>query len=78
MAQTIAHAGPSVQAANPLLNPHVRYFDGLKHGYLRCEVTRDSWRTDIRVVDTIEVRDAPVRTNVSFAVPAGQSTIVPA
>jgi len=67
-----------IKAANPLLNPHVRYFDGLKHGYLRCEVTRDSWRTDIRVVDTIEVRDAPVRTNVSFAVPAGQSTIVPA
>jgi alkaline phosphatase D len=67
-----------IKAANPQLNPHVRYFDGLRRGYLRCEVTRGSWRTDVRVVDTIEVREAPVRTDASFAVEAGQPGIVPA
>jgi alkaline phosphatase D len=62
---------------NPILNPHVRYFDGLKRGYLRCEITRAAWRTDLRVVDTIEVRDAPVRTDRSFLVEAGSSVILP-
>jgi alkaline phosphatase D len=62
---------------NPLLNPHVRYFEGLKRGYLRCVVDRQAWRTDARVVDTIAVRDAPVRTAVSFAVEAGQPGLVP-
>jgi alkaline phosphatase D len=65
-----------IKAANPLLNPHVRYFDGLKRGYLRCDVGHDAWRTDVRVVDTIEVRQAPTRTDASFAVPSGTSTLV--
>ncbi|WP_322753765.1 alkaline phosphatase D family protein [Frankia sp. Cas3] len=60
-----------IKQVNPLLNPHVRYFNGLRRGYLRCEVTPGTWRTDVRVVDTIDVRDAPVRTDVSFAVQAG-------
>jgi alkaline phosphatase D len=67
-----------LKQANPVLNPHVRYFDGLKRGYLRCEVGRDAWRTDVRVVDTIDTRTAPVRTSASFAVEAGRSAIVPA
>ncbi len=61
---------------NPVLNPHVRYFDGLKRGYLRCEVDRNSWRTDVRVVDTIETRQAPTRTAASFIVEAGRPVIV--
>jgi phosphodiesterase/alkaline phosphatase D-like protein len=48
-----------IKAANPFLNPHVHYFDGLRHGYLRCEVDREQWRTDVRVVDSIAVRDTP-------------------
>ncbi|HET9144354.1 alkaline phosphatase D family protein, partial [Actinophytocola sp.] len=66
-----------IKQFNPLLNPHVRYFDGLKRGYLRCEVSRDSWRTDVRVVDTIEVRDAPTRTDRSFVVESGRPVIQP-
>jgi len=62
---------------NPLLNPHVRYFEGLKRGYLRCTVDRQAWQTDARVVDTIAVREAPVHTAVSFAVEAGQPGLVP-
>jgi alkaline phosphatase D len=65
-----------IKQANPVFNPHVRYFDGLKRGYLRCEVGRQAWRSDVRVVDTIDVRDAPVRTAVSFAVEAGRPGLV--
>jgi alkaline phosphatase D len=67
-----------IKQANPLLNPHVKFFDGLKRGYLRCDVGRDSWRTDVRVVDTIDVRETPVYTQASFAVEAGHPGLVPA
>jgi alkaline phosphatase D len=67
-----------IKAANPILNPHVRYFDGSKRGYLRAVVDRHTWRTDVRTVDTIAVRDAPVRTSASFVVEAGSSTLTTA
>ncbi len=67
-----------IKAANPLVNPHVRYFDGLKRGYLRCDIDRAVWRTDVRVVDTIEVREAPVRTEASFVTEAGHPGLLPA
>ncbi|MEV0718229.1 alkaline phosphatase D family protein [Asanoa sp. NPDC050611] len=67
-----------VKAANPPFNPHVKYFDGLKRGYLRCAVDRDTWRTDVRTVDSIETRTSPIRTQASYAVAAGTNRIVPA
>jgi alkaline phosphatase D len=67
-----------IKAVNPSINPHVKYFDGLKRGYLRCEIDRDVWRTDVRVVDTIEVRQAPVRTAASFVTEAGRPGLTPA
>ncbi len=67
-----------IKAANPLLNPHVRYFDGSKRGYLRAEVTREAWRTDVRVVDTIATPVAPVRTSASYVAEAGSHTLVTA
>jgi alkaline phosphatase D len=72
----VALDGP-VKAANPTLNPHVRYFDGLKRGCLRCEVDREVWRTDVRVVDTIDVRETPTTAAASFVVEAGSSVIHP-
>ena len=69
--------GP-LKAVNPLLNPHVRYFDGLRRGYLRVDVDRDRWLTDARTVDSIAVRNSPVSTTASWAVPAGEPGIVPA
>lgn len=68
----------SIKSMNARLNPHVRYFDGSRRGYLRCEVTEQSWRTDVRTVETIEVRQAPVSTSASYAVEAGTSTLLPA
>ena len=72
----VAFDGP-IKQLNPVLNPHVRYFDGLRHGYLRCELDRNGWRTDVRVVDSIDVRDAAIRTDRSFVVEAGRSVVLP-
>jgi alkaline phosphatase D len=66
------------RASNPVLNPHVRYFDGSRHGYLRCEVGRHAWRTDARTTDTIASRTAPTRTSASFVAESGSSTLHPA
>jgi alkaline phosphatase D len=72
----IAFDAPLKQV-NPTLNPHVRYFDGSRRGYLRCAVGPQSWRTDVRTVETIEVRRAPVTTSASYTVEAGTSTLAP-
>jgi alkaline phosphatase D len=72
----IAFDAPLKQV-NPTLNPHVRYFDGSRRGYLRCAVGPHSWRTDVRTVETIEVRRTPVTTSASYTVEAGTSTLAP-
>jgi alkaline phosphatase D len=64
-----------LKAVNPLINPHVRYFDGSKRGYLRVAVSDDQWRTDVRNVDTIAVRTTPVATTASYVVEAGSSVL---
>jgi alkaline phosphatase D len=34
-------------------NPHIRYFDGDRKGYVRASVTRDRLRADVRFVDRV-------------------------
>lgn len=61
---------PIIEAA--LLDPtnrHIKFFDGALHGYVRCEVTPEEWRSDFRVVDSILLPNASVRTLKSFVVP---------
>jgi alkaline phosphatase D len=64
-----------LKAVNPTLNPHVRYFDGSKRGYLRCVVDQEHWQTDARTVETIDVRRTPVTTTASYVVESGRSTL---
>jgi alkaline phosphatase D len=52
-------------------NPQVRYFNG-RRGYVRCEVTAQSWRTDYRVVPYVTKPGAPIRTHSSFTVEPGR------
>jgi alkaline phosphatase D len=73
----IAFDAPLKQV-NPILNPHVRYFDGSRRGYLRCAVDRREWRTDVRTVETIDVRRTPVTTSASYVVESGTSNLEPA
>ena len=52
-------------------NPHIRFFDGDRRGYVRCTLTPDTWTTDLRMVSTVSTSDAPVSTFASFVVQDG-------
>jgi alkaline phosphatase D len=71
---SVSSSGPPYEPFRAHLadNPHVRFFDSRWRGYLRCLVDRGRWRTDLRVVDTVEWPGAPVRTLASFVVPDGR------
>jgi alkaline phosphatase D len=65
---------PIIEAA--LLDPanaHIKFFDGAFHGYVRCSVTPERWRSDYRVVDTVFMPTATVRTLKSFIVKDGHA-----
>ncbi len=53
-------------------NPHIKFFDGDRRGYVRCSVSRDQFRTDLRMVTTVSRSDAPKYTYASFVVEDGR------
>jgi len=53
-------------------NPHIKFFDGDRRGYVRCNVTPKEWRTDLRMVTTVSRRTAPRYTLASFVVQDGR------
>lgn len=59
--------GPMIGA-----NPHIKFFDGDRRGYVRCLLDRRQWRTDLRMVSTVSRSDAPVSTFASFVVESGR------
>jgi alkaline phosphatase D len=71
---SVSSSGPPYEVFAACLadNPHVRFFDSRWRGYLRCLVDHRRWRTDLRVVDTVERPVAQVRTLASFVVPDGR------
>jgi alkaline phosphatase D len=62
---------PNVQAALAE-NPHVKFFDGLRRGYVRCAVTPQQWRSDYRVVTSTVDPVGPATTLTSWVVEDGQ------
>jgi alkaline phosphatase D len=52
-------------------NPHIKFFEGDRRGYVRCGLSYDRWQTDLRMVTTVSRRDAPVYTLASFVVEDG-------
>ena len=52
-------------------NPFVK-FHGTERGYVRCELTPQSWRSDYRAVEYVTRPGSPVLTRASFVVEAGQ------
>jgi alkaline phosphatase D len=52
-------------------NPHIRFFDGDRRGYVRCRLDRHEMRTDLRMVRTVSRSDAPDYTYASFIVQDG-------
>jgi alkaline phosphatase D len=63
---------PLVQATLPS-NPHIKFFDGQHHGYLRFTVTPERWHADFRAVESVLTAVSPVSTLKSFDVEAGYS-----
>jgi len=59
--------GPMIPA-----NPHIKFFDGDRRGYVRCLVEHESWKTDLRMVSTVSRPEAPVETFASFVVEDGR------
>jgi alkaline phosphatase D len=53
-------------------NPHIMFFDGDRRGFVRCELDRARWRTDLRMVTTVSRPDAPAYTLASFVVEIGE------
>ncbi|MEL4895977.1 alkaline phosphatase D family protein [Crocosphaera sp. Alani8] len=53
-------------------NPHVKFFNGTKHGYVRCTVTPEFFKSDFRAVSTISSVNASIDTLQSFVVKNGQ------
>jgi alkaline phosphatase D len=71
---SLAAAGPPETLFRPLLadNSHVRFYEGRRRGYAVCDVTRERWQTDFRVVDDIRRPDTRIETLASFAVESGR------
>jgi len=56
-----------VMAENPFLKLY-----NYQRGYALCEVTPDTWQTQLRVLDKVTVRDMPIRTRATVTVPHGR------
>ncbi len=55
-------------------NPEL-VFENDNRGYVVCDVTRNEWRTDYRVLDYVHEQGAPVKTRASFVVERGDPKI---
>jgi alkaline phosphatase D len=53
-------------------NPHVRFFESRRRGYLLCTVTEDHWLTDLRAVIDVRDRRSGIETLQSFYVESGR------
>ena len=53
-------------------NPHMKFCDARKRGYVLCDLSKDVWRADMRAADNIRERETLYRTLASFAVENGK------
>jgi alkaline phosphatase D len=52
-------------------SPHWKFIDN-QRGYLVCDLDRDRWSTDLRVVSTVRSPDATVSTYATFVTEDGR------
>jgi alkaline phosphatase D len=69
---TSQFARPEVIDAQRSDNPHVRFADGTKRGYVRVEVTPQRWRADLRAMRTVTQPRAECDTLATFVVADGR------
>ena len=56
----------------------MKFFDGLLHGYVRCEVDAARWHADFRTVATVQAPTSPVQTLAAFEILDGIPGALPA
>jgi alkaline phosphatase D len=68
-------ASDRIQAALPE-SPWVKYFNGRQRGYVLCDLTRERWRTEYKLLPpsdsgttTVPSADTPITTQVYFELP---------
>ena len=59
-------------------NPHIRFFDGDRHGSMKARLSRNELAVDWRIADRVGDPAAPVRTLRTFAVEAGRAGVAQA
>jgi alkaline phosphatase D len=52
-------------------NPHIKFMNA-QRGYVRCNLTKERWQTDFRIVPFIDKQGAPISTRASFVVEKGK------
>lgn len=62
-----------ILADNPFLK-----FHNAERGYVRCELTPATWRTDYRTVAFVDKPGAPLTTRASFVIESGDPRLKPA
>lgn len=58
-------------------NPHIKYFEGAKRGYIRCTVTPDLWQSEYRGMDSILDPLSPAATLATWVVENGVPGVQP-
>ncbi len=53
-------------------NPHIKYWDDARRGYMLINVDRDNFRADMRTVENVRVRESMFSTQKSFVVENGK------
>ena len=53
-------------------NPHIKFCDDTKRGYTLCNITKDAWHADLRVVDDVRVPGGQVSILKRFVVENGR------
>ena len=53
-------------------NPHIKFCDDTRRGYVFCDVTKDVWHADLRVAGDVRWRDTAFSTLKSFVVENGR------
>ncbi|MFF4601062.1 alkaline phosphatase D family protein [Amycolatopsis sp. NPDC001319] len=52
-------------------NPHVKFYNGTYRGYVKCVVTREKWRSDLRIVLNASDAASPAYTIAAYEVRDG-------
>jgi len=51
-------------------NPHIKFYNR-QRGYVSCNLSKDLWQSDYKVLDKVTEVGHPIRTRASFVVEAG-------